>query len=234
MSKNPVLRGIFTFFRSAYLAVFLISYLILYLIIVSLIDGPIVPSGGESIPLLFLPLTLFSANLLTCTVTRILLTLRTGGYRGARGFMKLGPDLVHISLLILIAAALISMNGRIAGVVELSPGDVVRINREYSLELVDFLTQRYPDGRPKAWISSVNVVRGQELLRREEKIRVNDPLKVDRVNIYQMGYRELGDETATILSAVYEPAEPLILPALWLFLGGIFLILLDKFRKVNR
>ncbi len=224
----------FTFIRSGRLAVFLITYLILYLIVVSLLDAPVVPEGIERIPLLFLPLTLFSVNLFSCTVNRILLTLRKSGYRGGRGILKLGPDLVHISLLIFIAAALISMNGRIEGVVELSRGEIVRINSEYSLELVDFRTERYPDGRPKAWISSVNVLRGQEPIRREEKILVNDPLRVDRVTIYQMGYRELGDETAAILSAVHEPAEPLILPALWLFFGGVVLILIDKFLEVNR
>lgn len=63
------------------------------------------------------PMGLFALNLLTCTVRRLVVRFKR------RDPLRLGPDIVHISLLMLIAGGVITLVSRQEGFVFLGEGD---------------------------------------------------------------------------------------------------------------
>ena len=228
------LRALYRFFRSTGTALVLIGYLTAFFAVSSLLGGRLVPGGAGGMLFFYLPLTLFFVNLAVCTVSRMLSTLRSGGYGRTLGWLRIGPDAVHLSLLLLIVAGVVSLQGRVEGVVELAPGQTVVVNNDYALTLEDFAALRYESGSPKAWISTVDVKYRGEVMREGVEIRVNDPLEVGRVTIYQSSFRKAGEELHTVLTAVYDPSGPLIRAALLLLAAGIILVLIRKLREVLR
>ncbi len=212
----------------------LIGYLAAFFAASSLWGERLVPGGAVGFLLFYLPLALFFFNLAVCTVSRVVKTLRSGGYGGKLGWLRVGPDVVHLSLLLLIVAGVVSLQSRVEGVVELAPGQTVVINRDYSLTLRDFTALRYESGAPKAWISTVDVKYHEEVVREGVEIRVNEPLEVGRVTIYQSSFRETSGGLNTVLSAVYDPSGPFVRSALFLLGAGVILILIRKLREVGR
>ncbi len=135
-------------------------------------------------PLFILPALGFVVNLGACTIDRLLREVRK---RGAR---RHGPDLLHIGILVLVVGAAIGFSGRWEGAVSLAVGDSVKLPGGEVLTLVDFRDERYPDGRPKNWISVVDVSKDDQTILDDRAIRVNDPLRVGSVAIYQSTYGE--------------------------------------------
>ncbi|MFO7848807.1 MAG: cytochrome c biogenesis protein ResB, partial [Spirochaetia bacterium] len=176
----------------------------------------------------YVPIGLFFINLSVCTLSRIFAMLRAGSYRGRSGLLRAGPDLVHISLLLLSVAGIIGLLYREEGMVDLAPGEAVRINQDYSITLKEFTARRYKDGSPRAWISRVDVRHRGEVVREDELILVNSPLKVDRVRIYQSSYKEADEGMRTVLTAVYDPSEPFVLVSLVLLAAGVIMAVLRK------
>jgi cytochrome c biogenesis protein len=228
----PGVRKIYRFFRSTRVAVVLIGYFVIDFSLSTLLGGRLIPSVAAGVILLYLPLLLLFLNVSVCMGARIVRKIRGGGYRGRYGVVETGPDLIHLALLLLMVAGVVSLYTRIEGVVELAPGQTVHINRDYSLHLRDFTTERYESGAPKAWISTVDVIQRGEVVRAGEEIRVNAPLEVARVTVYQTGYREADGEMRTVLTAVYDPSGPLILTALVILATGVLLLLVQKLREV--
>ncbi len=133
--------------------------------------------------ILFLaPAALFFVNLLVCTVDRLTRELKKKTKR------RFGPDLIHVGLLVLVIGSVISFTGKKEGFVYLGEGDQVTLPGEYVLTLESFDFQIYEDGRPKDWISTVEVRKNGEKLVDSYPIEVNNPLKVGNIKIYQSSY----------------------------------------------
>ena len=133
--------------------------------------------------LLFLvPVGLFFINLSVCAVDRLVRRERRKARR------RHGPDLIHIGLLLLIIAAMFSVFGRIESLVYMGEGDAIRLQGQYLIRLLTYEYEEYEDGRPKDWISTVEVRRNGELLFASFPIEVNKPLRIGGVRIYQTSF----------------------------------------------
>jgi cytochrome c biogenesis protein len=143
--------------------------------------------------LFFVPCALFFVNLAVCAVDRIAGRLQRKARR------RYGPDLVHVGLLLLIVGALLSTWGRREGSFYLGPGDSIDLPMGYRLKLLDYVDQRYEDGRPKDWVSTVEATRGEKVLQASYPIEVNRPLRLRGLKIYQSSFRR--EDTAQLRSA---------------------------------
>jgi cytochrome c biogenesis protein ResB len=130
------------------------------------------------------PVALFFVNLSVCMVDRMLVRSRRRARR------RHGPDLIHLGLLVLIVGALFSVFARREAMVYLAEGEQILLPDDYSLRVLDFAFERYPDGRPKDWISTVAVTRRGEEVIPSYAIEVNKPLKINRVKVYQTSYAD--------------------------------------------
>ena len=144
--------------------------------------------------LLFLiPAGLFFINLSVCAVDRLVNRERRKARR------RHGPDLVHIGLLLLLIGAMFSVFGRREGLVYMGEGDEIRLPGEYTVRLLDYRYEEYDNGRPKDWISTVEVSRNGELLIASFPIEVNKPLKIGGINVYQASFAR--EDRATLRDA---------------------------------
>ncbi len=132
--------------------------------------------------LFLLPVGLFFINLSVCTVDRLVNRERRKARR------RHGPDLIHVGLLLLIIGAMFSVFARIESLVYMGEGDEIRLRGRYLIRLVDYEYEEYENGRPKDWISKVEVRRNGELLIPSFSIEVNKPLRIGGVRIYQTSF----------------------------------------------
>jgi cytochrome c biogenesis protein len=128
--------------------------------------------------LFLIPAGLFFVNLAICTVDRVVRRARGGRPR------RFGPDLIHLGILILMIGGIISLIGKREGYLYLSEGEYAELPDGYQLVLNSFEHTTYEDGRPKDYVSSVEVVYGDEKIG-SYAIRVNKPLRVGKLKIYQ-------------------------------------------------
>jgi cytochrome c biogenesis protein len=138
--------------------------------------------------LFLIPAGLFFANLAVCMADRMVRRARRGGPK------RFGPDLIHLGILILMVGGIISLIGKREGYIYLSEGEYAELPDGYQLFLDSFEHTTYEDGRPKEYVSSVEVVYGDERVGSYE-IRVNNPLRVGKLKIYQDSY----SSTTTLL-----------------------------------
>jgi len=134
--------------------------------------------------LFIIPAFLFFANLSACTVKRLVREARKK--RGRRH----GPDILHVGLMALVVGSVWSFSGHRQGFVTLSPGDSVNLPGGSVLHLDDFRFERYPDGRPRDWVSVVTVLEGGAPVLEKAEIRVNSPLRYSGLTFYQASYEE--------------------------------------------
>jgi len=140
---------------------------------------------------------------------------------------------VVLAILLFLIGGLMSYFGRVDGVVTLKPGDLAVLNQEYSLELVDFRMDYYPDGTVRRYVSEVRLRRSGDPLGEVMKIMVNHPLSIGRLKMYQSGYEEYENGTkATVLHAVYDPGYPPITWGAVLAVLGLAMIAADRVRKI--
>lgn len=136
-----------------------------------------------SSPFFLFPATVFFINLLACSIARFARELRKPS--SAR---RHGPELLHFGLLILFLGGAVSSAFRTEGAAVLRVGDSVTLPGSEILTLTAFTDERYPDGRPKAWTSVVDVRKGDAVLIAERPIRVNQPLRVGSLVLYQYSF----------------------------------------------
>lgn len=203
---RSLLDGLLRFFRSVRLAVVLILVLVALALAASL-----VPQGREesfyreryppalaavllaigadrffrSIPFL-VPAGLFTVNLAVCTVHRIASRARAGASR------RHGPDLLHLGLLVLVAGGMTTAFLRQELTFTMAEGDEVRLAAGYSMVLESFRFERWETGAPKAWISTVRLVRGGSPVGDARAIEVNRPLRFAGIRVYQTSYQAEG------------------------------------------
>ena len=133
--------------------------------------------------LLFLvPVSMFFVNLAACTIHRFAKELRK------KDGKRFGPVILHFGLMILVFGAALSFATRREDTVFLSEGERVGLPQGLSLSLLDFSFERYPDGRPKDWTSRVRVEKGEVGEVESFLLRVNRPLKIGSLTVYQSSY----------------------------------------------
>ena len=136
-----------------------------------------------------LPLGIFFINLSTCTVDRFIKNLK-------RKTKRFGPDILHIGLILLIISSIIGIFGRQESLQYLTEGDILKLDDQYSIKLIKYEFQKYKDGRPKDWLSTVELTKNGVPIK-TYTIEVNRPLKIDKYKIYQSTYYE--EQAATLV-----------------------------------
>jgi cytochrome c biogenesis protein ResB len=200
---HPV-NAIFKFFRSVKLAVALLAFLTLFALLSTLVQqgkdpgfyaevyGPFLAGVIQittldrftSSLLFIIPMVLFVINLSVCTVDRLVSRARRKAKK------HFGPDLIHISLLLLTVGAMTTTLVRREQDFWMAKGDVMNLPGGYTMKLSGFEYLQYPNGRPKEWTSTVDLMKGDLVVRKDYKIEVNRPLSVGLLKVYQMNYSQ--------------------------------------------
>ncbi len=118
------------------------------------------------------------------------------------GWSRLGAYVIHLSLLILFAAGMITGLAGFKGFVTIHEGEavdalVLKGGREvplgFTVRLDKFTFERYPNGAPKTYRSDLTfIVDGKEV--RKAAVEVNDPVTFGRITFYQSTYgQSLGE-----------------------------------------
>jgi hypothetical protein len=105
---------------------------------------------------------------------------------------KLGSHIMHGGLLLLVAGGLLSVFGRSEAFFTLAAGDSARISPAYTVSLRSFTFEKYDDGSSRAWISSIEVMHDGRIEAPERQIRVNAPLRLSGISLYQAAYSARG------------------------------------------
>ncbi len=139
-----------------------------------------------------------------------------------RKFSRLGVYFIHLSVLIILAGALIGSLWGFRGEVNIVEGQTAervvlpreRENRPlgFSLKLDQFSVSFYPTGSPKEFKSTVTILeRGQKVL--TDSIRVNHPLTYKGISFYQSSYGIAALEKATVAIRDRETGKEVNTPA---------------------
>jgi cytochrome c biogenesis protein len=129
-------------------------------------------------PIFLLPVAGFFINLSACTIKRIIKQ-----FDGRR--RNFAPDVLHLGLLVLVFAAVLSAAARRTEEITMAEGEAVRLDGGYTVALRDFEVQQYPDGRTKDYVSYLQVSREDRLLHASYPLEVNHPLRIGDLRIYQ-------------------------------------------------
>ena len=198
------MKQILGFFKSVRLAVGLILYIAITSVLATL-----VPQGKEVAfyyssysPILaglivttqfhvffrsflfLIPSLLFFINLSVCAADRLIREFKK------KAKMRIGVDLVHLGILLLIIGGIVTFAGRREGFRYLGEGDQLNLPGDFLLRLEKYEFQQYPDGRPKDWISVVDVEKNGKVVTDSFPIEVNRPLQVGSLRIYQSSYAQ--------------------------------------------
>jgi len=141
----------------------------------------------RSLPFLA-PAFLFFANLSACSAGRLAAELNKDRKR-----RRHGPDILHLGLILLFLCAVLGQAAKAAhpdwdGFVRLGVGESAQLPGQRLLRLDGVEAQRYGDGRPKDWVSSVVVTKEGPQASLAFRIRVNHPLRLGALSIYQASY----------------------------------------------
>jgi hypothetical protein len=141
-----------------------------------------------SLPFL-IPAFLFFANLSSCAAYRFSREMKKD--RKAR---RHGPDILHFGLILLVASVVAGQaakqtSSEVRGYVRLGVGEAVQLSGGKILLVKSLREERYPDGRPRDWVSAVEIWKNGKLFVPEREIRVNHPLRIGGLSIRQASYR---------------------------------------------
>jgi cytochrome c biogenesis protein ResB len=126
------------------------------------------------------PTVLFFFNLLFCTVSRLRSEIK-------RNKFSLGPDFIHVGVLLLIIAGMLTLFYRQEGFDDVREGGDLQIGKDITLTLDSFEFHQYPNGAPKDWVSHVTVRKGKKVIKKGS-IEVNHPLRIGEYLVYQKTY----------------------------------------------
>lgn len=177
--------------------------------------------------ILFLSLGgLFAVNLFACTLYRIISRVKE------KASVRIGPDLIHISLLVLLLGGGITWLTRREAYVRLWEGDGMELPNGVRIVVTDLEALTYSDGRPRDWLTAVEVHEGENPPA-EVTIEVNKPLRLSDYTVYQesFGTGETGDEYTTGLRIVDDPGYTPVFAALILLCIGLLLTFIQKRKK---
>lgn len=208
---------------STRLAIVTLSYLAVACVLSTLVPH----SRFFSSPAFILPAFLFFANLSTCTARRFVAQLRR------KGFRRFGPDILHVGLMVLVLGSVWSVGSRQEGAALLTVGQSVNLPDGSVLRLDDFRFERYPDGRPRDWVSVVSIQKQGQTALDHRDIRVNAPLSYAGLTFYQSSYQTMPDgRLATGIEAVADHGYPLVVVALILVALGASITFIQKIKDL--
>ena len=101
---------------------------------------------------------------------------------------RFGPDIIHLGILLFIVGALLTFFIRQEQFFYMDQGEEVMLAQKYILTLSSFKQIKYPDGRPKKWISEVSVKENDKEIFSSFSIEVNKPLEIDGMSVYQASF----------------------------------------------
>lgn len=179
-------------------------------------------------PLFLAPSFLFFANLSACTMDRLVRELKKKERR------RHGPDILHVGLMLLVVGGILSFSGRAEGAASLAAGESAILPDGRTLRLDRLERRTYEDGRPRDWISTVSVLREGRTEIEGYPLRVNHPLRLGRLTLYQASYAQEGEIERSGIKAVTDPGYYLVLAALLVAGGGIFLTFAQKLGDLKR
>ncbi len=132
--------------------------------------------------LFIVPVLLFAVCLGACAAHRLARRVRRHPWH------RIGPDIVHLGLLLLIAGALVSALGRREQDLVLGAGDQASLMSSLTLRLESLAAESYESGAPKEWRSTVSVSSGAREEVSSYPIRVNHPLRLHGLSVYQTSW----------------------------------------------
>lgn len=111
---------------------------------------------------------------------------------------KYGVLLIHTSIMLILIGGFVGLVAGFKGFMVLQKGDTkstIAIGGErprerplgFSLKCKEFQVSFYPNGAPKDYVSTVEVIEGGQTIL-EKQIRVNEPLSYKGIHIYQASY----------------------------------------------
>ena len=142
------------------------------------------------------PVLLFVINLSVCTVNRVLKVFKTDEKK------NFGPDMIHIGIIILIIASVLTCQFKREETVFVREGNGITFG-DYRLVLKSFEQEFYEKGTTKSWISTVDFYEKGIKTADDFKIKINKPLKRSGFKIYQMSYYnniKIKDENGNLIS----------------------------------
>ncbi|MFI5368444.1 MAG: cytochrome c biogenesis protein ResB, partial [Spirochaetia bacterium] len=203
--ERPDVKAVYRFFKSVRLTIVLILVIAVLSLLASLVPqgrsdswyrshyspflGSLIlladlprffRSAGFLVPALFLTL-----NLAVCA-DRVVRRVRD------KARPRYGPDLVHLGLLILIAGGVITALGRQETTWSLAVGEDAALDSTYALHLLSLQYLKYDNGAPKEWTSTVRVTRSGSVEIPSFPIRVNQPLRLKGLSVYQTAWELQG------------------------------------------
>lgn len=122
---------------------------------------------------------LFFINLALCSVIRLYRRIKR------KAPLRLGPDIIHFSLLLIMILGLVSIFTRQETQILLGVGDSFRLPDGQEVTLTAFDIEYYEDGRPKDWISRIVLTDDES---QEYHVEVNKPLDYGAYNIFQSSF----------------------------------------------
>jgi cytochrome c biogenesis protein len=134
--------------------------------------------------LFIIPAFVFFANLTACTIKRFARELKKKGPK------RFGPDILHFGLMALVIGGAWSYSAKQEGSVTLRPGESVNLPDGSVVILRDFRFERYDDGRPRDWVSVLDVVKDEKPIMEGFELRVNKPLRYAGLTLYQATYSQ--------------------------------------------
>jgi cytochrome c biogenesis protein len=114
---------------------------------------------------------------------------------------RYGVLMIHSSIMLILAGGFIGLITGYKGFMVLGPGETKSVmavssgnprqrSLGFSLKCKDFRISFYPNGAPKDYVSTIEVIdNGTTVL--EKQIRVNDPLSYKGINVYQASYQRV-------------------------------------------
>ncbi|MCL2879880.1 MAG: cytochrome c biogenesis protein ResB [Treponema sp.] len=219
------LKEILKYLRSLYFSLILLALLIILSAISTFSSDP----GAFFNSLGFFAIIfLFFVNLVSCTVYRLVKEIRKKSNR------NFGPDILHGGLILFMVFALLSTYNRMEGQIALTVGQSVNMPDGSVLTLDDFEYLRYDDGRPQDWISYLSVENAKGVVVSRYPLRVNHPLQLSGLTLYQSSYGEMRGGVYSVIMAVKEPLWILVLAALIICGAGMFITLFVKLYRTQR
>jgi cytochrome c biogenesis protein len=111
---------------------------------------------------------------------------------------KYGVLLIHTSIMLILIGGFVGLVAGFKGFMVLQKGDTkntITVGGEkphekslgFALKYKDFQVSFYPNGAPKDYVSTVEVIEGGQTIL-EKQIRVNDPLSYKGIQVYQASY----------------------------------------------
>lgn len=138
-------------------------------------------------------------------------------------FSLFGVYIVHLSILMLIAGALIGFFSGMEGYVNISEGETVgavslrdgnqTLNLPFDVRCDNFSIEFYKNGAPKSYQSDLTFLRGNQVIS-SGKLRVNHPLEIEGFRFYQASYGAApgGKATLAVLKNGVRMMEKTVMP----------------------